>query len=260
MTHSFNKSAAHAQLYSKAYSPQAVRAEVRVIRSIPTHEIILGSSDPMQCFNPVTDLMSNLFGKNAGSVTLQTRCLVASGTFGGGKIGMFCGPALKAVSSCLVAFVSVQHFASGTDRQSQDDQIQASCVFLFGASGPLSHAINGSYDITHNVADGYHIYQKRDGDGMIIEHHGGCWGIKHLREKGTAATVANVEGGCVIDLCTSRPWRVGDGESAEMKQSQGSRSYSGQFVIAPNLKMLIGPDAEREVQHTFTRSHVHTCD
>ena len=260
MTHSFNKSAAHAQLYSKAYSPQAVRAEVRVIRSIPTHKIILGSSDPMQCFNPVTDLMSNLFGKNAGSVTLQTRCLVASGTFGGGKIGMFCGPALKAVSSCLVAFVSVQHFASGTDRQSQDDQIQASCVYLFGASGPLSHAINGSYDITHDVADGYNIYAKRDGDGIIIEHHGGCWGIKHLREKGTAATVANVEGGCVIDLCTSRPWRVGDGESAEMKQSQGSRSYSGQFVIAPNLKMLIGPDAEREVQHTFTRSHVHTCD
>ena len=60
----------------------------------------------------------------------------------------------------------------------------------------------------------------------------------------------------MIDLCTSRPWRVGDGESAEMKQSQGSRSYSGQFVIAPNLKMLIGPDAEREVQHTFTRSHL----
>jgi hypothetical protein len=74
---------------------------------------------------------------------------------------MFCGPALKAVSSCLVAFVSVQHFASGTDRQSQDDQIQASCVHLFGASGPLSHAINGSYDITHDVADGYNIYAKR---------------------------------------------------------------------------------------------------
>ena len=62
MTHSFNKSAAHAQLYSKAYSPQAVRAEVRVIRSIPTHEIILGSSDPMQCFNPVVPAEVRLDG------------------------------------------------------------------------------------------------------------------------------------------------------------------------------------------------------
>ena len=73
MTHSFNKSASHAQLYSKAYSPEPVPVEVRVIRSIPTDEIVLGSSDPRQCLNPLTDFC--LFGEHMGSVMMQTRCV-----------------------------------------------------------------------------------------------------------------------------------------------------------------------------------------
>lgn len=165
------------------------------------------------------------------------------------KIGMFCDPSLKAVSNCLVAFVSsVAHdLFFENDRQSHNDENQESCVFLFGAVGRCGDAINGAYDMTDDVADGFHIYAKRDNDGLIIEHHEGYWGVKHLRELGTAATIAHVEGGCAIDLCASRPWYVADENSGKMKQSRGSRSYSGTFAISRNIKMLIGSDAAREV-------------
>ena len=73
--------------------------------------------------------------------------------------------------------------------------------------------------MTTDVADGYHIYAKRDGDGMVIEHNCGRWGVKHLHEIGTSANLANVQGGCTINACMSRSWRVGDTTSIQLKET-----------------------------------------
>ena len=48
---------------------------------------------------------------------------------------------------------------------------------------------------------------------MIIEHHGGCWGIKHLRDMGIAATVAEKriqasKSGCQRSILFETHWKL----------------------------------------------------
>ena len=215
------------------------------MKQIPVDDIVLGCKEPMKCFSPLDIIFG---GAHAGSVMLQTRCLVASGTFGSGKFCMFSEPKVQSVLQCLVAFVSsVVRVDDALSVQSPGHGAEASCIYLRGATGSVSQMINGAYDMTTDVADGYHIYGKRDGDGMVIEHNCGRWGVKHLQEIGTPANLANVQGGCAINACMSRVWRVGDTTSIRLKENLGSRSYSGGFFEDPNITMLVGPDAEREV-------------
>jgi hypothetical protein len=106
-------------------------------------------------------------------------------------------------------------------------------VFICGASGRNAAAINGVYYSTTERNDGYPIFRK-DGDGsMIMEHSNGLWRVKPVSCKGTDMWTAWVEGGCELEACKTRTWRVVDSK--------------GGCVEARDLKVLTGEDAKHQV-------------
>jgi hypothetical protein len=113
-------------------------------------------------------------------------------------------------------------------------------VFISGATGVYSAGINGTYDRTGESSGGYAVFCKRGDGSMCIEHYGGKWQIKSVSLKGTNTYFANVTGGCALDACTSRVWRVGNGKT---------------FEDQPSVKLLTGANAEREVSGGCTTHH-----
>jgi hypothetical protein len=105
-------------------------------------------------------------------------------------------------------------------------------VFISGATGDCGALINGTYDRTGESSDGYAVYSKRGDHSMCIEHNAGDWQVKRVSSKGTNATFAYVTGGCALEACTSRVWRV-----------ENSNTWNDQ----PSVKAVTVADAEREV-------------
>ena len=81
------------------------------------------------------------------------------------------------------------------------------CLFISGATGINAGAINGGYDRTGEMCDGYALYRKRCDPGVIMEHRGGKWKAKPVSDKGWDAGYAYVAGGCAAEACTSRMWK-----------------------------------------------------
>ena len=84
-------------------------------------------------------------------------------------------------------------------------------VFISGATGVYSAGINGTYDRTGESSGGYAVYCKRGDGSMCIEHYVGKWQLKSVSLKGTNTYFAYVTGGCALEACTSRVWKVSNG-------------------------------------------------
>jgi hypothetical protein len=119
-------------------------------------------------------------------------------------------------------------------------------VFISGATGPQAAAINGPYDRTGEISGGYAVYSKRGDPSMCIEHRGGKWEVKSVSSKGTSACKAYVAGGCALEDCTSRVWKVWNGTVS--------------FDDQPSVKMATGREAERQVSGGCMRAHAHAHD
>ena len=105
-------------------------------------------------------------------------------------------------------------------------------VVFISATGPFAATINGAYDRTSKGSK-FAPYEKRGDSGVCIEHHGGCWQIKASASIGDDCAYAFVDGGCALEACTSRMWKVGGGKA---------------FHDAPSVKLVTGAEAMRQVR------------
>ena len=111
---------------------------------------------------------------------------------------------------------------------------RAGPVFISGAAGHNSAGINGFYTVTEEKSsDGRVVLSKRGDASMCIEHFAGEWQVKYVSDKGTPAGLVLVEGGCALEDCTSRVWRVDNGKEFEDQSS---------------VKIATGEEAERQVR------------
>jgi len=126
----------------------------------------------------------------------------------------------------------IEH-AAAVARAVEEENGRAVPVFICGATGPYSAMIDGFYEATkERGSDGRVLYKKR-GDGVWIEHFVKEWQIKHAYQKGMDSGNAYVAGRCGLEACVSLVWEVSDGKEYYKEQ--------------PSLKMLTGPEAERQV-------------
>ena len=109
---------------------------------------------------------------------------------------------------------------------------RAGPVFISGAGGMYSAGINGFYTVTEEKScDGRVVLSKRGDASMCIEHYAGRWQVKDVSWKGTRACMACVQGGCALEDCTSRVWKVDD----------GIRVHNGkEWKDQPSLKIMTG--------------------
>ena len=85
-------------------------------------------------------------------------------------------------------------------------------VFISGATGPWAAGINGFYGVTEEKSlDGRLVLSKRGDPSVCIEHYEGDWQVKADWSKGSGICMACVAGGCALEDCTSRVWKVDDG-------------------------------------------------
>jgi len=113
------------------------------------------------------------------------------------------------------------------------DNFRSSKVLIGGATGPNAAVINGPYSPTQERGlDGRIIYCKSSDASVCIEHHDGHWQVKPASTKGTDACRASVTGGCALEACTSRAWKVSDGKALHEQRS---------------VKMVTGAEAELAV-------------
>jgi hypothetical protein len=98
-------------------------------------------------------------------------------------------------------------------------------VFISGATGVNAAFINGFFEPTQEKGlDGRALYVKRGDASACIEHYGGKWQVKAVSDKGEDGAWAYVAGGCGLEACTSRVWKVGDGKA---------------FHDAPSVKLVL---------------------
>jgi hypothetical protein len=118
-------------------------------------------------------------------------------------------------------------------------------VFISGATGPWAAGINGPYDRTGEISGGYAVYSKRGDPSTCIEHRAGKWEVKDVSGKGKAGCKAYVAGGCALEDCTSRVWKVGNGKGWDNQ---------------PSVKMATGREAERQVSGGCMRALAHASE
>ena len=146
----------------------------------------------------------------------------------------------------LFAFAQGAEYAAAEARAVAGDNARAGPVFISGATGPRAAFINGFYGVTEEKSlDGRLVLSKRGDPSVCIEHHGGVWGVKHVSRKGKAGCFACVAGGCALEDCASRVWKVDDGVPEHPLMDQQS------------VKMATGREAERQVSGGCMRAHTH---
>ena len=139
------------------------------------------------------------------------------------------------------AFAQGAEHAAAVARAVADDNARAATVLVSGATGGWAGAINGWFAPTQEKGlDGRVVYGKCGDGSMCIEHCTGDWQVKPVSNKGKDACYAYVTGGCSLEACTSRVWRVGNGKTFEDQAS---------------VKAVTGADAEREVSGGCTTHH-----
>ena len=115
----------------------------------------------------------------------------------------------------LFAFAQGAEHAAAEARAVADGNARAGPVFISGATGPYAARINGFYGVTEEKSlDGRLVLIKRGDPSVCIEHQGGVWEVKEVSNKGKAGCFANVAGGCALEDCTSRVWRVWNGKGS----------------------------------------------
>ena len=127
---------------------------------------------------------------------------------------------------------------------------EGNVVFISGATGIRAHAVNGPYDRTSEMSNGYNVYNKRGDASVCIEHGAGAWEIKHVADKGKISGFASVNGGCELEDCTSRTWKV-----------QSLPIFS--VFLQVGVKMVSGQDAQQKVSgcciHATQLAGVRVC-
>jgi len=93
-----------------------------------------------------------------------------------------------------------------------------SIVFVNGATGPLSGAINGAFICTRKSDGSVVSYTKRNDAGICIEHLNGLWQIKRVSAKGKNTCWAYVNGGCELAESNPRKWMVSRGRGISSDQ------------------------------------------
>jgi hypothetical protein len=114
-------------------------------------------------------------------------------------------------------------------------------VLISGAQGSNSFFINGVFKPTNEKGpDGRVLYVKRGDRSQCIEHHGGTWQHKNVETKGTDSCSACVAGGCALEECTSRVWKVldqkkglHDAADVKLRPSQAYRAKKNAMVRMP---------------------------
>jgi GTPase SAR1 family protein/t-SNARE complex subunit (syntaxin) len=94
-------------------------------------------------------------------------------------------------------------------------------IIISGATGPHAAAIGGPYIPIEAEEDGFTCYVKlfngSETEGVLIKHGAGLWQVIHVLPDDDndnqipEICYASVQGGCALDKCTSRVWRVHDG-------------------------------------------------
>ncbi len=101
-----------------------------------------------------------------------------------------------------------------------DGNARAGPVFISGATGPDAAAMNGFYVVTEEKSlDGRLVLSKRGDPNVCIEHHAALWQVKPVSSKGKDTCNAYVAGGCALEDCTSRVWRVSNGKGFDDQPS-----------------------------------------
>ena len=67
---------------------------------------------------------------------------------------------------------------------------------------------------------------------MCIEHSDEAWQVKHMTSSGAVGCWAGVDGGCALEACKARVWRVSDLEELHEQ---------------PSVKFVTGAEARRAV-------------
>jgi hypothetical protein len=133
----------------------------------------------------------------------------------------------------LFAFAQGAEHAAAAARAVAADNARAGPVLISGATGPWAAGVNGFYTVTEEKSSyGRFVLSKRGDPGMCIEHCVGLWQVKPVSDKGKSECLAYVAGGCALEECASRVWKVCTGNS---------------FVDQPSVKMATGSEAERQV-------------
>ena len=124
--------------------------------------------------------------------------------------------------------------------------VQSKSAVISGATGSIFE-MNGIYDKVDERCGGHRLYVKRGDANICLEHRDECWQAKPVSCKGKDVCWAYVPGGCKLKACTSRLWKV-SGKAA----GKGSG-----FHDAPNLKLVTGAKAQRQVRGGFLRACQH---
>jgi hypothetical protein len=147
------------------------------------------------------------------------------------------------VADSVFILSQVQHLVAASAAAIDTDNARAVPVFISGATGVFASDINGLFNPMKE-----HVKIRRGLDGRlvylnkacILEHFEGRWIVRPMDRRGTAAGLACVEGGCALEACTSRPWKMWDGK---------------EWIDAPDLKMAIGAEAKQKVSGCSLRLH-----
>ncbi len=146
----------------------------------------------------------------------------------------------------LFAFAQGAEHAAAEARAVADGNARAGPVFISGATGSCAASIYGFYGVTKEKSlDGRLVLSKRGDPSMCIEHHRGKWEVKPVSSKGKSAGFAYVAGGCALEDCTSRVWRIWNGK---------------EFDDQTSVKMATGGEAERQVSGGCMRAHANARD
>jgi hypothetical protein len=124
------------------------------------------------------------------------------------------------------------------------DNSDAADIFLLGFQG-YNSVVNGLYSPTQETGqDGRVLYRKSDefdlDEELCIDHFEGAWRVTNRWGREDDARLAYCEGGCALEYCLSRTWKVFDGEdfvdepSAKLvTEGEAISQASGRSVLAP---------------------------
>ena len=142
------------------------------------------------------------------------------------------------------AFAQGAEHAAAVARAVADDNARAAGLVISGATGIWAERINGFFAATQEKgSDGRVVYGKCGDASMCIEHRAGQWEVKPVSDKGSGKCSAFVAGGCALEACASRVWRV---------WNRGTREDQA------SVKIATGPDVEREVSGCCMRPQQRT--
>ena len=90
------------------------------------------------------------------------------------------------------------------------------------------------------------LYRKSGAPGdeeLCIEHFAGRWQVKNQSDRGSGTCCAYVEGGCALEDCCLRKWKVVDSDG---------------FVDEPSVRMVTGEAAKSQASDRSVPAPEHT--